>query len=664
MNKTLRILTYFIVVISLLSINYTGSYFSDTKSISFSFTPADNWSTAIPCTRTQGYWKTNDEAWPANEITIGGITYTKQETIDIMWAPNADDKTYDMFNQLVTAKLNILQGCDSICIQHTLIDADTWLYLHPVGSGVPATSQAWREGEPLKNILCEYNNGELCAPHCTSRPHKPTNPTPCDHAIDVEINPVLSVYVSDPDNNTMEICFYNAANNSLIAKVVNVENNTTVSVIWRGLKYEITYEWYAIVKDHEGSTQSDIWSFTTQSPPSGGGGGNSGGGSPPLNNPPIADAGGPYSSLVGIPITFNGSGSTDDETILSYQWDFGDEQSGTGISPTHIYTEVGTYTVTLTVTDNTGFTGVNITKATINPHLEINNIIATPSIQAIGEHVNITCAITNTSQIVDVILNITFPVGTHTTVSMYHNTTENRTVYYSNQTYHLLGIFEYFIRAYDIENHTTISETYQFSITADTASIEISNISVTPEEQEINGYINITASVTDTIGVKNVNLHITNPDNATSNTSLIHLNGTIRYYHNSTYSDKGDYTFSIFATNANNNTVTSDIYYFSIVDRQPPSIVDNTPETAYKNHSFTFNATVTDTIEVSGVWVKYWYDEDEHTNSSMTNEVGYYWKKTITIPSNFNVLHYSIHAKDASNNWNYTEIKSIMLLEN
>jgi len=148
------------------------------------------------------------------------------------------------------------------------------------------------------------------------------------------------------------------------------------------------------------------------------------------------------------------------------------------------------------------------------------------------------------------------------------------------------------------------------------------------------------------------------------NVTMTRIDGTDIYYHNSTYSDMGDYTFFILATDTSNNTATSNIYHFSIVDLQPPEIIDNTPETAYKNHSFTFNATVTDNIQVSGVWADYWYDEGEHTNVSMTNVAGYYWNKTIAIPSNFDILHYIIHAKDTSNNWNHTEVKSIILLEN
>jgi PKD repeat protein len=52
--------------------------------------------------------------------------------------------------------------------------------------------------------------------------------------------------------------------------------------------------------------------------------------------------------------TFDASGSSDDTSIATYIWDFGDGSTGTGINPTHLYTAPGTYTVSLTVTDHAG----------------------------------------------------------------------------------------------------------------------------------------------------------------------------------------------------------------------------------------------------------------------------------------------------------------------
>ena len=54
---------------------------------------------------------------------------------------------------------------------------------------------------------------------------------------------------------------------------------------------------------------------------------------------------------------FDASASDDsDGSITSYDWDFGDGHSGTGVSASHAYAQAGTYPVRLTVTDDSGGT--------------------------------------------------------------------------------------------------------------------------------------------------------------------------------------------------------------------------------------------------------------------------------------------------------------------
>jgi YD repeat-containing protein len=85
-----------------------------------------------------------------------------------------------------------------------------------------------------------------------------------------------------------------------------------------------------------------------------------------VNQPPVAQHGGPYGGTSCTAIQFNGSNSSDaDGAITSYQWSFGDGTSGTGATVSHIYTTPGTRTVALTVTDNNGAQASASTTATI-----------------------------------------------------------------------------------------------------------------------------------------------------------------------------------------------------------------------------------------------------------------------------------------------------------
>ena len=71
-----------------------------------------------------------------------------------------------------------------------------------------------------------------------------------------------------------------------------------------------------------------------------------------VNKPPVASF---TASSSGLTVSVNGSGSSDpDGSIASYAWTFGDGGNATGVSAQRTYAKAGSYTVTLTVTDNQG----------------------------------------------------------------------------------------------------------------------------------------------------------------------------------------------------------------------------------------------------------------------------------------------------------------------
>jgi PKD repeat protein len=67
----------------------------------------------------------------------------------------------------------------------------------------------------------------------------------------------------------------------------------------------------------------------------------------------------PVNPQVNQSVFFNASASvaTPGRTLVDYSWTFGDGGSGSGVTTSHRYRALGTYTVTLTVTDDLGKTG-------------------------------------------------------------------------------------------------------------------------------------------------------------------------------------------------------------------------------------------------------------------------------------------------------------------
>ncbi|MBI1879052.1 MAG: PKD domain-containing protein [Chloroflexi bacterium] len=75
-----------------------------------------------------------------------------------------------------------------------------------------------------------------------------------------------------------------------------------------------------------------------------------------FNEPPVAVASADTNRLEGSPVAFDGSDSSDPgiNDVLTYQWNFGDGSSGSGVNTTHPYADNGVYSATLTVTDDSG----------------------------------------------------------------------------------------------------------------------------------------------------------------------------------------------------------------------------------------------------------------------------------------------------------------------
>src|SRR5206468_3079460 len=71
----------------------------------------------------------------------------------------------------------------------------------------------------------------------------------------------------------------------------------------------------------------------------------------PPNQPPTAAV---TSSCSALTCSFTSTSSDPDGSIASYSWNFGDGATSTAANPSHTYAAGGSYTVTLTVTDNQG----------------------------------------------------------------------------------------------------------------------------------------------------------------------------------------------------------------------------------------------------------------------------------------------------------------------
>jgi PKD repeat protein len=91
----------------------------------------------------------------------------------------------------------------------------------------------------------------------------------------------------------------------------------------------------------------------------------------PLGANADANSFGYYEGIIGEPVQFYGAG-IGGRPPYSYEWDFGDYTNDVeGKTPTHTFDEAGTYTVTLTVTDDEGSTAIDTVEVVITNRDEL-----------------------------------------------------------------------------------------------------------------------------------------------------------------------------------------------------------------------------------------------------------------------------------------------------
>jgi len=173
-----------------------------------------------------------------------------------------------------------------------------------------------------------------------SSPMKPLGPA----LIGVGVPYVYNSSAVDPDGDRVRLRF-DWGDGSLSNWTEFVSSNAQVSMshTWRTVS---NYTVRVIAQDE--NTSNSSWSdpltvIVSQETPGGGS--------------PVADFIIPPGVSANQTVIFNASGSNaSNSVIVSYLWNFGDGVNGTGKTPTHIYQLPGQYTVTLTITDDSGMT--------------------------------------------------------------------------------------------------------------------------------------------------------------------------------------------------------------------------------------------------------------------------------------------------------------------
>jgi cysteine-rich repeat protein len=128
------------------------------------------------CTFTQGYWKNHPAAWPVSSLTLGTVSYSKEQLLAIFHTPVKGNGLISLAHQLIAAKLNVAAGATPAAVSASIASADALigsLVAPPVGSGSLATGAT----SSLTGALDSFNNGVTGPGHCGDTPNPPSSST-------------------------------------------------------------------------------------------------------------------------------------------------------------------------------------------------------------------------------------------------------------------------------------------------------------------------------------------------------------------------------------------------------------------------------------------------------------------------------------------------------
>jgi len=479
-------------------------------------------------------------------------------------------------------------------------------------------------------------------------PGVPTDPSPAEGTTGVSTDLSLSVSVSDPDGDTLDVTFYDGSHNSIIGTETDVTSGGKASVTWSGLSDDTSYQWYVVAKDNSLNTQSSTWSFMTAST-------NHAPDSPTNPSPSDGSTGVSTSPTLNVEVYDQDGGMLDvhfyrssDNRLIGT--DSSVTSGGTASVTWSGLLEGNQYSWYAVADDSSLSTRSNTWSFTTASQNNAPNSPKNPSPvdSATGVSTSPTLSVKVSDPDED-IMDITFydasddsVIGTKSGV----NSGEYVSIMWSDLS--KASQYQWYVIASDISKQT-VSSTWTFK-TYDDVAPEINILH--PNQDQKFSKENLTVKwdgSDDGFGIDHYEVR-------TDSSSWIDVGLDVQYFITSL--SIGYHTVDIKAVDNSGNTNLDSVSFY--VDNQPPKIDDNSPQDT-DDYNYTFNVSVSDISSLSSVNVYYSYENSEIYNMSMESVSSDFYQKEIILPSKPVTLYYSFSATDKLGNRNKTEEKTVII---
>jgi len=296
----------------------------------------------------------------------------------------------------------------------------------------------------------------------------------------------------------------------------------------------------------------------------------------------------PATPLTGENVTFNATASYDlDGQIVNYYWYFGDGNTGTDNITTHSYADNGTYTVTLTITDNDGLNDTALDTITVQNRPPIAQF--TESAEIVDTDVVIYFNASESYDLDGFIVSYFWNFGDDA----------NATGTLVNHTYTDDGIYTVVLTVTDDDGATTSANATKTILNRPPVAIFTESAETVYTREFI--YFNASDSY-DPDGT--IISHFWNFGDGTNATGIIVTKS---------YADNGTYIVTLTVTDDDGATASTNATK-TVLNRPPVANFTESAETVYTGDEIVFNAT--NSYDSDGEIVSYFWDFGDRTNAT------------------------------------------------